>query len=122
LCHLLTSSLMQAEALHYDKRSLDKLLQHRQAELDSTHARLKAALVRASSPHTPSRRTPRFKGATLWLPHALSANVAQLALACACAAAQYDRRDFPDLIKQLNAAACTGVWNARCCRRTRPWP
>jgi len=48
--------LTQAEALHYDKRSLDKLLQHRQAELDSTHARLKAALVRASSPHTPQRR------------------------------------------------------------------
>ena len=39
----------QAEALHYDKRSLDKLLQHRQAELDGMHARLQAALVRGTT-------------------------------------------------------------------------
>ena len=44
---------LQAEALRYDKRSLDKLLQHRQAELDGMHARLQAALVRHTSCTTP---------------------------------------------------------------------
>ena len=51
----LNMGTLQAEALHYDKRSLDKLLQHRQAELDGMHARLQAALVRHLLHDAPSK-------------------------------------------------------------------
>ena len=35
----------QVDSLHTDKRNLDKVLEHRQAELDDVHSRLKAAMV-----------------------------------------------------------------------------
>lgn len=74
LCSVMQLNLrtLQAEALHYDKRSLDKLLQHRQAELDGMHARLQAALVRDTSCMTRLSSCTTFE-LPYWQHHSCSA-------------------------------------------------